>query len=536
MPTMPASRTIPRLIDELAARFAAREALVGAGKRLTYASLRDAVRAFAKGLHGLGVRKGDKVAILMGNKPEWIIADLAICSLGAIMVAVNTWVTARELRHILAHSDAVMLIASDAFLKCDYFSMLEELEPLAQSMPDLEHIVHVGARAYRGSLSFAAVHARGRSVEDAAIDRAGAAVQPADVAYILYTSGSTSTPKGVQLQHYALIENMWQIGERMHVTEHDRLWLAVSLFWGLGCENALFNLLTHGGCVVLQESFDAGEALRLISAERCTIFYGTPNMAQALAEHPQRGRYDLSSLRSGGTVGTPEQIMRIVELGAERICNIYGLTETYGNCTVTDADDPLDIRLTTVGRPLPGVDLRILDPATGRAQPRGAVGEIRLKGYVTIGYYKDADKNRAAFDADGYFVTGDLGFLDAAGRLHFRGRLKEMIKTGGINVAPVEVEEILLRHPAVKLAFVTGVPDPRRDEVIAAVIVRHPAQEVNETALLEYCRRELAAYKVPRLMAFVNESDLPLTVTGKLQKNRLADFFAADRAQPRGAP
>ena len=246
------------------------------------------VRAFAKGLTALGVAKGDKVAILMGNKPEWIIADLAICLIGGIMVAVNTWVTGRELQHILAHSDTTLLIASDRYLKYDYFAMLAELEPHAQAMPLLRQVVHVGARRYRDSIAFQDVVARGRDVADAAIDRAAGAIDPRDVAYILYTSGSTSTPKGVQLQHYALIENMWHIGERMHVTEQDRLWLAVSLFWGLGCENALFNLMTHGGCVVLQESFEPGEALRIISAERCTIFYGMPNMVQAIAEHPDR--------------------------------------------------------------------------------------------------------------------------------------------------------------------------------------------------------------------------------------------------------
>ncbi|MEA2930237.1 MAG: fatty-acyl-CoA synthase [Hyphomicrobiales bacterium] len=523
---MPVSRTIPALLDELATRFSAHEALVGGGQRYTYATLRDEVRAFAKGLHALGVRRGDKVAILMGNKPEWIIADLAICLLGGIMVAVNTWVTSRELQYILAHSDAVMLIASDQYLKYDYFKMLEELEPLAQSLPLMKRIVHVGPRAYGGSIAFAEVFARGRSIEDTAIDRASAAIDPKDIAYILYTSGSTSTPKGVQLQHYALIENMWHIGERMHVTEHDRLWLAVSLFWGLGCENALFNLMTHGGCVVLQESFEPGEALRLISEERCTVFYGMPNMVLALAEHPDRAKYDISSLRCGGTLGTPEQLQRIVDLGVTNFSTIYGLTESYGNCTVADADDPFDLKCATVGKPLPGVDLRIIDPETGQEQPRGAVGEIRLKGYVTTGYYKDEDKNREAFDANGYFRTGDLGFLDDNDNLYFRGRIKEMIKTGGINVAPVEVEDILLRHPAVKLAFVTGVPDERRDEVIAAVIVRHDGQRVDQSALTDHCRRELAAYKVPRLMRFVSESELPLTTTGKLQKNRLADFFA----------
>jgi fatty-acyl-CoA synthase len=525
MPLMPTSRTIPDLLDELAARFPQREALVGGGRRFTYAAVRADVRAFAKGLHALGVRKGDKVAILMGNTPEWIIADLAICALGGVMVAVNTWVTERELGYVLAHSDATVLIASDHYLKYDYFAMLDELAPHAQSMPRLARIIHVGARAYRGSMPFDDVYPHGRAVADAQIERAARAVDPADVAYLLYTSGSTSTPKGVQLQHFALIENMWHIGERMHVTEHDRLWLAVSLFWGLGCENALFNVLTHGGCVVLQESFEPGEALRLIADERCTLFYGTPNMAQALIEHPDRPAHDLSCLRSGGTVGTPEQIRRVVDLGARDICNIYGLTETYGNCTVIDAAEPLDVRLTSVGRPLPGVDLRIVDPESGTALAPGEVGEIRVKGYVTIGYYKDADKNRAAFDADGYFVTGDLGFLDAAGRLYFRGRIKEMIKTGGINVAPVEVEETLMAHPAVKLACVTGVPDPRRDEVIAAVIVCQAGQSVAEADLLAHCRRQLAAYKIPRLVKFVSEAELPLTVTGKLQKNRLAEFF-----------
>jgi fatty-acyl-CoA synthase len=523
---MPTSRTIPDLLDEMARCFPEREALVGGGRRYTYSLLREEVRAFAKGLHALGVNKGDKVAILMGNKPEWIIADLAICSLGAVMVAVNTWVTARELGYILRHSDTSVLIASDRFLKYDYFAMLKELEPLSRAMPELRRIVHACDRGYRDSIGFDDVYRRGSAVSDRVLEAAQRAIAPADVTYLLYTSGSTSTPKGVQLQHYALIENMWHIGERMHVTEQDRLWLAVSLFWGLGCENALLNLLTHGGCVVLQESFDASEALRIISEERCTLFYGTPNMSQALIEHPDRDKYDLSSLRSGGTIGTPEQIMRIVGLGAREICNIYGLTETYGNCCVTDAGEPLEVRLATVGRPLPGVDLRIVDPQTGTPLPAGAVGEIRVKGYVTVGYYKDEDKNRAAFDADGYFVTGDLGFLDAGGRLHFRGRLKEMIKTGGINVAPIEIEETLMAHPGVKLAYVIGVPDVRRDEVIAAVVVCRTGHRVEEADLLTHCRRELAAYKIPRLTRIVSETDLPLTLTGKLQKNRLVEFFA----------
>lgn len=517
---MPASRTIPDLIDELAQRYPEREAVVGSGQRYTYKALRAEVRRLARGLHALGVRRGDKVAILMGNRPEWLIADFAITLLGAVMVGVNTWATARELQHILSHSDTRFLFCVARFLRHDYAAMLPGLD-----LPQLERVICVGDGGRPDWVSYDDVLSKGKSVPESVIDAAQRAVQPHDMAYLLYTSGSTSLPKGVEIQHYALIENMWHIGERQRVTEHDRLWLAVSLFWGLGCENALFNLLTHGGCVVLQEHFDAGQALELIERERCSVFYGTPNMAQALHEHPERAKRDLSSLRGGATIGTPEQIMRVVELGAREVCNIYGLTETYGNCNVADARDPLEKRIANVGRPLAGVEQRIVDPQTGRVLPPGEVGEVRVKGYVTTGYYKDPERTREAFDEHGFFRTGDLGMLDAEGYLHFRGRIKEMVKTGGINVAPIEVEEVLLAHPAVQAAFVTGVPDAIHDELLAAVIVPKRGATLSEREVTEHCRRSLAAYKVPRLIRFAAEEELPLTTTGKVQKNRLASTF-----------
>jgi fatty-acyl-CoA synthase len=515
------------LVDEMARRYAEREALVGGDRRLTYAQLREEVRRFAKGLLSLGVKRGDRVAILMGNTPEWVIADLAICTIGGTMVAVNTWLTPRELAYVLDHSEATILIATGTYLRYDYFAMLAELEPLSRTLPALQRVVHVGDTAYRDSLSFAQVAGCGSDVSDVDLDAAAREVEPTDVAYLLYTSGSTSSPKGVPLQHRGLIANMFDIGERMRVTERDRLWLAVSLFWGLGCENALFNLLTHGGCIVLQASFDAGEALRLIQDERCTLFYGTPNMAQALAEHPDRPAFDLSTLRSGGTIGSRDQVMRLVDLGAHEICNIYGLTETYGNCCVTDADDPLEARLSTVGRPLPGFELRIVEATTGRCVGPGEVGEIRVKGYVATGYFRDEDRTREAFDTDGFFRTGDLGYVDDAGRLVFRGRSKEMIKTGGINVAPVEVEETLMHHPAVLSAYVVGIPDAKDDERVGAVIVRRPGFEPDADALIDHCRRTLASYKVPKALRFARESDLPLTTTGKLHKSRLVELFGS---------
>lgn len=525
MAGMPTARTLPALLAELAARFPDREALVGSGQRYTFRALHDEVRVIARGLAALGVRKGDKVAILMGNQPEWVIADFAICALGGVMVGVNTWASPRELEYVLHHSDASVLITTGRFLKYDYLAMLAGMTPRSERLPLLREIVLVGDVAAADCRPYDSLRTLAASVRLDSVQQAENSVRPDDLAYLLYTSGSTAHPKGVQLQHYALIENMWQIGERQHTTEHDRLWLAVSMFWGLACENALFNLYTHGGCVVLQEHFDPGEALALIERERCTMFYGTPNMGQALYEHPDRSRRDLRSLRGGATIGTPEQMMRVVELGARDVCNIYGLTETYGNCNVSDASDPLELRLRSVGRALEGVIQRIVDPDTGEERPIGAVGEIRVKGYVTNGYYKDPVRTAEAFDAQGFFKTGDLGFIEAGGHLHFRGRLKEMIKTGGINVAPVEVEEVLMQHPGVQLAFCTGVPDATRDEIVAVVIVPKPGAPLTESMVLAHCRALMASYKLPRLVRFANESELPLTTTGKLQKNKLAEVF-----------
>lgn len=520
---MPKSRTVPAFLAEQAATYADYEALVAGAERYTYRTLRERVRAFAKGLMTLGVGKGSRVAILLGNKAEWIIADLAICSLGGVVIAVNTWVTTRELAYVLSHSDADTLIFAGKFLKYDYAAMLDELEPHAQSLPLLKRFIHIGEHGYRDSIPFDDLYRRGEAVEESSLAVLEASVKPDDVAYVLYTSGSTAAPKGAQMQHYGLVENSWNIGNRMHTVPGDRVWLAVSLFWGLGCENAIFNLWTHGGCVVLQEHFEAGEALRLIEKERCTIYYGMPHMAQAMYEHPDRNSRDLSSLRSGGTLGTPAQFQRLVEMGAKEICHIYGLTETYGNCNVSDGRlDPRDKVFATIGRPIEGVLQRIADPETNQPVPAGQIGEIQIKRHVTVGYYKDDEKTREAFTPDGYFRTGDFAFADEDGFVHYRGRIKEMIKTGGLNVSPSEVEGILVQQEGVKLAFVVGIPDARRDEIVGAVIVPDGAAGGNLRERLDASlRQSLASFKIPRRYAFVDEKDLPLTTSGKVHKKQL---------------
>ena len=531
----PRSRTLPDLLDEMATRDPARELIVGAQERLAYAETRARVRRLAKGLHRLGVRRGEKVALLMNNRVEWLLVDFAVTLLGATLVPISTWSRARELGYVLNHCDATTLITVDRFLGQDYLAMLAEIGgPGSEGLPRLRRVVTVGTEHPAGVMRFEDLGEMGGGVDDAILDAGQRAVTPDDVAYILYTSGTTSAPKGVQLQHRGLIENTWSIGERQHLGPDDRMWMGISLFWSFGCANALLAVMTHGGAIVLQEQFDAGGALALIERERCTVYYGTPNVALALWEHPDRPRRDLSSLRTGAALGPPPAMQMVMDLGAREICNVYGLTECYGNSNVTDAADPVDVRLHTVGRPLPGMEIRIVDRETRGPLRAGEVGEILIRGYLTPGYYKDPERNAAAFDAEGFFLTGDLGLVDGDGRLSFRGRIKEMVKTGGINVAPLEVEEVLLGHGGVEQAYVVGLPDPRREEILAAAVVLKDGCAVSEEELRAFCTKALAAFKVPRHFRIMKRADLPVTATGKVQKFRLQETLADERS-PRDA-
>ena len=525
----PRSRTLPDLLDEITARDPAHELIVGARERLSDAETRARARRLAKGLLRLGVRRGDKVALLMGNRPEWLVIDFAVTMLGATLVPISTWSRARELGYVLDHCDATTLITIARFGGQDYLGMLAELGgPGGARLPKLARVAVVDGE--RGGLTpFDALWDLGGAVDDAELDAAQRAVKAEDVAYILYTSGTTSTPKGVQLAHGGLVENMWNIGERQHLAPADRMWMGISLFWSFGCANALLAVMTHGGTIVLQETLEPGPALALIERERCSVYYGTPNIALALSEHPDRARRDLSSLRTGAAIGPPPAMQMVMDLGAREVCNVYGLTETYGNCNVTDAHDPAEVRLTTVGHPLPGVEVRIVDRETRRPLPVGEVGEILVRGYLTPGYYKDPEKNAAAFGADGFLITGDLGALGDDGRLRFRGRIKEMVKTGGINVAPLEVEEVLLGHPAVEQAYVVGLPDARKEEVLAAVVVLRDGHDAAPEALRAFCRKALATFKVPQEFRVMRRDELPVTATGKVQKFRLAEMLGRDR-------
>ena len=530
----PASRTLGALLDEMAALRPQAEAVVFRDQRLTYAALRARVDELARALLAIGIRRGDRVAVLLPNRPEWLIGALAIAKVGGIVTAISTFSTPRELAWTLEHSEAAALITVEAFRGRGYLAALHDLCPeLSRSapgqldsarLPRLRAVISVDAHRHGGVFHSDDLGALAVKTTTATLEAAQRAVTPDDVWAILYTSGSTAAPKGVTLAHGGVIENGFDIGERQHLTAADRLWLVVPLFWSFGSANSGPAILTHGGCVVLQESFEPGEALELLEREQCSVYYGMAHMARAMLEHPDRRHRRLASMRTGLTIGPPDDVeMTIEAVSARELCNVYGSTETYGNCAVTDAHDALALRLHTQGLPLPGMQIRVVDPETRAVLPAGDVGELCVRGHVTPGYHRAPDLTAHAFDRDGYFFTGDLGLIGDDGRVRFRGRLKEMIKTGGINVAPLEVEEVLLQHPDVTQAYVVGVPDRDKGELVAAALELRAGAAADAQAIVAFCRERLASYKVPARLAFRKAEEFPRTPTGKIHKPGLRE-------------
>lgn len=537
---VPNSSTLGDLLEEMANLYPNHEAVVFDDERISYKSLLQQVRGLAKGLIALGVKPGDKVAGLIQNCPSWIVSNLASVYIGCVFVGINTWSRPRELEYLLKHSDTSILIMTERFLKNNYKESLLEICPelseyreernISATLPDLREVVTLDNSDDWGAITFEEICNNGQKISDEELEKCHQSVSGDDPANIIYTSGSTSFPKGVVLNHRGLIENGFNIGERQHMTHEDRVWFANPIFFSFGCANALMATLTHGATFVLQELFEPKRSLELISHERCTVYYATPNMTISLYDCPERSRYDLSSLRTGATLGTPSNIKMTMELGPRYICNVYGLTETYGNCAVTDADDPLEVRLHSQGKPLPGNEIKIVDTETGRELKNGEMGEIRVKGFVLKEYYKNTEMNLRTFDENGFFKTGDLGWLDEEGRVHWHARIKEMIKTGGINVSPLEVEEVLYSHPLIQQAYVVGLPDSTRDEIVGAFIEIKQGYTLNAKDIIMYCQKKLASYKVPRYVEFRANNEFPLTATGKIRRAGLREEYEKGQA------
>lgn len=500
------------------------------GRIISYAEVHDHASAAARALLAVGVKRGDRVAVLMGNQPEWLVMCFASALIGAILAPMNTWYKEAELLWALRHSGARVLVSSSSFLKQDYAGLFARLVPELEHCrpgtlksplaPELHTMAFLGATP-RGAFSWQEFLARGSNVSSLELASAIAAVLPTDPAFILYTSGSTADPKGVLLAQGHAVANGYDMGQRRFVTAEDRVWIGTPLFYALGAINALQVALAHGAAVVLQDYFDAGRAIEVVQATGATVYYGTGNMTRAILDHPAYEQRKIGSLQKGnaGTYADYKR-MTLVEMGISLASAAYGLTESYGNATVSNADDPLEAKINSNGTPLPGTELLIVDPVTREPLRQGETGLILLRGHVTPGYFENPVETARSFDKDGFFDTGDLGWLNRDGQLIFHSRLKEVIKTGGINVSPLELEQLLARHPAIAEAFVVGAPDKVRGEVIVAFV--QACGTITEAEVKSFVSTQAASFKTPHRVFFRTEEQLPRLASGKIAKHLLA--------------
>ena len=527
----PNSRTLGEFLLEQAARYTDAPAVFCGDRIASYTALANRAARIAAALAARGIQRGDRVGLLLNNRLEWVETFFGAAMLGAEIVAFSTWSTRDELDYLIGDSGIAALVTLDSFSGQDFFFVLRALVPEADTpgtwqsarFPKLRHIVLLGENGGAGWESYSDLLGHAPL---AALPAPGDGASAADDAIIIYTSGSSARPKSVPLPHYGIIENGFNIGERQGYTPADRVLLAPPLFWSYGSANAMSATLTHGAALVLQSKFEPGEALDLIERHRCTALYTLPAMTSAMTSHPKFHRDRTRSLRTGLTIGAPQDVIAAAEaLGAAEICNVYGQTESHGNCCVTWHHWKLERRARCQGPPLPGVSIRIVDPETGAIQPPDGAGLIEVRGYIMRGYIgASADQTADAITADGYFRTGDMGLMTADGDMQFIGRTTEMIKKGGINISPAEVEDVLMRHPDVAQAGVVGVPDALQGELLAAYVLAKPGATPTRDKLIAHCRAQASRYKVPDFIEF--PESLPVTVTGKLLRRELKKIAA----------
>jgi fatty-acyl-CoA synthase len=483
----------------LAAQAARREALVTPTRRLRYGQLLRSAQSVARAMHGLGLRKGDHAAILMGNDESWLALFYGAALLGVVTVPVNTRFKAAELEFCLKQADCKALFYAPKFLNNDYAAMLRAIE---NRLPKLAHKVALGEDSWR---RFAALD-RGQRVP--------AQVAPHDLLLIQFTSGTTAYPKGVMLTHDNMLRNAWSSGGRIGVRPRDRYFNCRPFFHVGGSTLSALVCLVYGACLVTLPSFEAGAALAMMERERCTLTSGNDTIFQLLMGHADLPKRKLR-LRGGWAAAGPQTMRRIIDvLGAKHICAAYGLSEASPNVVMSDWRDAEALRVQGLATPHEDLHLRTLD------------GEIQVRGWsVMRGYYNNLEATAAAFTEDGFLRTGDLGELHAGGRLRMIGRLKDLIRVGGENVAPAEVEEVLLAHPSVQSAQVVGVPDARLGEVPCAYVSLKAGRSLTEDALMAWTRERCANFRVPRYLRIVRDFEaIGMTASGKVQKAKLRAF------------
>ncbi|HEX5265901.1 MAG TPA: class I adenylate-forming enzyme family protein [Acidimicrobiales bacterium] len=534
---VPAGRlTLGWFLTDMAGAHAGNEALAFGGRRWTYAEVEQGARSFARGLLALGVAKGTKVALLLGSRPEFVWAAFGAGMAGAVVVPISTLATVNEREYILRHSDASVLVVQPELRGQRFVDHLLRTHPgIAAAgpgplglpeLPHLRHVVAIGDGAPSGAVgSWDAVLDGGRSVPDDLLDSSIGEVHPADDAVIVYTSGTTALPKAVVHMHRAPVVQFYRFQEQMRLEPTDRVWSSFPFFWTAGLAMALGGTLAAGACLVMQEAFDAGEALRLIEGEKVTTVHAFDHASSQLADHPDRVGTDTSSVRKI-RAGTPFQQAIGVDTSEWDMRAAYGLTETFTMVTSLPATRPHEERMATHGTPLPGMQIRILDPESGGAVPAGEIGEIAVKGVTLMrGYHKSLPEE--AFDAEGWFRTGDSGWVGPDGHLHWTGRLDNLVKTAGANVSAVEVETEAMFLGGLAVAWVIGVPHPTLGEAVVLCGVPRPGAEVQPRAVAEQLRGRLASYKIPRAVLLFEEGELQFTGSDKVRTERLRELAVA---------
>jgi len=533
------SPTIPVYLANAVRRFGDRPLAVLNDRRITYGEAEARSRQLARGLLASGIAKGTRVALLMPNGPDWIVAWMAISRTGAVAVPINTFYKSRELGWILRHADVHTLLAVPRFLNNDYLERLEACAPglAAQkagaiAVPALPHLRSVWVwggsdRAWARSDGDLLAAADGSpAIDDAFLDEIERCVFPADPAVVIYSSGSTADPKGAVHTHGTLVRHSFNLNGFRDLSEADRIFSPMPFFWVGGFVFTLLAAIHRGASMVCEEAFEPGATLDLLERERVTIVAGWPHYSRAMADHPTFAQRDLSAVRAGNLYEILPEPIRPSD--PELRSNSLGMTETCGPHTIEwmDRDLPEALR-STFGRSAPGVEHKIVDPDTGEALPVGVEGEICVRGYNLMqGLYKVERED--VFDDDGFYHTGDMGRFDAEGWLFFTGRKGDLIKTAGANVTPREVEVVIDAYPEVKSSYVVGVPDPDRGQNVAAAVVLKHGAALGADELRTRLREELSAYKVPRHSYFYTSvEELPFTDSGKIDKRRLSELLAA---------
>lgn len=533
--------TIGQVLEQTAQRHARREAMVfpQSGRRWTWQEFAADVDAAARGLLALGIKPGEHVALWATNVPQWVILQFAAARIGAVLVNINPAYRPFELQYVLKQSDSVALFLVDQFKSSDYFGMLREICPeVAEAVegrvkspqyPRLRNVVAIKGSPPHGLLTWEQMLQRGNSVPPLEVTKIGDSLRAEQAINIQYTSGTTGFPKAATLSHRNLLLNAYYIGECQALTAEDRICIPVPFYHCFGCVLGTLACAVYGSTMIVPaEYFQAGPTLDAIEKEKATSLYGVPTMFIAQLQDPTLPTRKITSLRTGIMAGSPcpIEVMRQVgdKLGATQLTIAYGQTEASPVITQTRTDDPIELRVETVGRPLPDVEVKVVDPATGRDLADNEQGELCTRGHVVmLGYYNNPEATTAAIDPEGWLHTGDLAVRLPNGYYKITGRLKDMVIRGGENIYPREIEEFLFTHPAVEQAAVVGVPDPKYGEELCVWVKLKAGKTAAVDDIKSFCKAQLAHYKVPRYVKFVES--FPQTVTGKIQKFKIRDLM-----------